>query len=160
MGNRNTRQNRFRFVSQLGIRYRNSPIVGQSSTWKGALRGGDRAPDGELEGAGGENWLLELCRGVNYHLLLFSGIGEIAASKSKMAEAAMNLVAPGNMSLTVHEIFSTPITDGSGHADSEGKLHALYGFKESGYVLLRPDGYVSFIGLLCASGDLKAWLRK
>ena len=72
---RASRAARFRFISQLGIRYRHSPIVGQTSTYRGTLRGGDRAPDGKLTGAGSEQetTVLKLLMGPTHHLLLFAG---------------------------------------------------------------------------------------
>jgi len=152
-----TRAQRFRFVSQLGIRYRNSSIVGQAATWKGTLKGGDRAPDGKL---GGENWLLWLCTGPTHHLLMFSGIGEAAVSDERLSEAASEFLKDGNESMKIHKILSTPSASGEGHVDSEGKLHQLYGFKESGYVLVRPDGYISFIGSLSTMDELKVWVKK
>jgi 2-polyprenyl-6-methoxyphenol hydroxylase-like FAD-dependent oxidoreductase len=155
-----TRESRFRFVSQLGIRYRNSPIVGQASTWKGTLRGGDRAPDGELDEAGAEGSVLGLCKGTSYHLLLFSGIGIAAASEELLQEAELDFLKDGNDSVDVHKIFSTPVTNGRGNIDQEGKVHKLYGFKESGYVLVRPDGWISFIGLLSTIDELKIWAKK
>jgi 2-polyprenyl-6-methoxyphenol hydroxylase-like FAD-dependent oxidoreductase len=146
MRNPSTRAERFRFISQLGIRYRNSPIVGQASTWKGTLRGGDRAPDGQLTTIGGGKWVLELCKEVSYHLLLFSGIGDAAASDERLEEVASEFIKDGNESVKIHKIVTSPAANGHGNSDQEGKVHQLYGFKEPGYVLVRPDGYISFIG--------------
>ncbi|CZT08543.1 uncharacterized protein RAG0_13568 [Rhynchosporium agropyri] len=39
------------FVSQLGIRYRESPIMGSSKSWNEKLRGGIRATDGKVLGS-------------------------------------------------------------------------------------------------------------
>lgn len=56
-----SKRNRFRFVSELDVRYRHSPIVGQASGWKHqTLRGGNRMPDGKLLKDAGEVWLLSL----------------------------------------------------------------------------------------------------
>jgi hypothetical protein len=46
--------------------------------------------------------------------------------------------------------------------DPEGRLHSLYGFKNSaGCVLVRPDGYISYIGPLTAVGlkELREWVK-
>jgi 2-polyprenyl-6-methoxyphenol hydroxylase-like FAD-dependent oxidoreductase len=155
-----TRENRFRFVSQLGIRYRNSPIVGQASSWKGALRGGDRAPDGEMNGAGGESMVHGLCRGTSHHLLFFSGVGDAAASEERLEAAGSDFLKESDESLVVHKILNTPAANGRGNIDQEGKIHKLFGFKEPGYVLVRPDGYISFIGLLSTMDELKIWVKK
>ena len=153
-----TKEKRFRFVSQLGIRYRESPIVGQASTWTGALRGGDRAPDREL--SGGKKWLLGLCSGVDFHLLLFSGVGEAAVSDDNLEEVGSTFRKDSNDSVKVHKILSSPAANANGNIDEDGKIHELYGFKEPGYVLVRPDGYISFIGLLNAVDELKIWVKK
>ncbi len=58
----------------------------------------------------------------------------------------------------MHKIFS-PISHGNtGYLDEEGTIHTRYGFKESGYVLVRPDGYVAHIGPLSAMDDLLVWV--
>jgi 2-polyprenyl-6-methoxyphenol hydroxylase-like FAD-dependent oxidoreductase len=160
MGDLTGTQKRFRFISQLGIRYRESSIVGQASSWKGGLRGGDRAPDGELNGEGGKKWLLELCCGVGFHLLLFSGTGDSALDDEKLEEFGSEFCKTGNNSVKFHKILTTPTTDGNGNIDEEGKVHELYGFKEPGYVLVRPDGYISFIGLLNSKAELDIWVKK
>jgi 2-polyprenyl-6-methoxyphenol hydroxylase-like FAD-dependent oxidoreductase len=160
MSNKTAVENRFRFISQLGIRYRESPIVGQVSTWKGALRGGDRAPDGELKGVGGQRWILGVCRGVGFHLLLFSGMADAAVSDGKLEEMGSDFRKDGNESVKFHKILSTPSADRNGNVDEEGKVHELYGFKEPGYVLVRPDGHISFLGLLNTMDELKIWVKK
>jgi hypothetical protein len=160
MSNKTAVENRFRFVSQLGIRYRESPIVGPVSTWKGALRGGDRAPDGELKGAGGQRWILGVCKGVGFHLLLFSGMADAAVSDGRLEEIGSDFRKDGNESVKFHKILSTPFAGSNGNVDEEGKVHELYGFKEPGYVLVRPDGHISFLGLLNTMDELKIWVKK
>jgi 2-polyprenyl-6-methoxyphenol hydroxylase-like FAD-dependent oxidoreductase len=51
----------FRFISQLGIEYSGSSIVGQSGKWHGGPAAGHRAPP------------LDCQRGVRHHLLAFGG---------------------------------------------------------------------------------------
>ena len=155
-----TRERRFRFISQLGIRYRESQIVGQGSTWKGVLKGGDRAPDAELKGAGGEKSVLGLCRGVSYHLLLFSGIGDTTVSKERLEEVGSEFLKGSDPFVNPHSILNTPPANGNGNVDEESKVHELYGFKEPGYVLVRPDGHISFIGLLSTMDELNIWVKK
>jgi 2-polyprenyl-6-methoxyphenol hydroxylase-like FAD-dependent oxidoreductase len=155
-----TRAQRFRFISQLGIRYRNSPIVGQASPWKGALRGGDRAPDRELGGLDGDQSVLGLCKGLSFHLLLFSGIGDAMANDERLEEAAADFLDGGGASVKIHKIVSSPAANSHGNIDQEDKVHELYGFNEPGYVLVRPDGYISFIGLLSTMAELKMWWKK
>lgn len=158
MSNKKTVENRFRFVSQLGIRYRGSPIVGRGRSWKGILKGGDRAPDGELSK---NKWALDLCKGVGWHLLLFSGVGLAAVSSERLEEVGVEISRNGKGDVKVHKILSTrDAVEGNASFDEEGKVHELYDFKEPGYVLVRPDGYISFIGGLDTVDELKIWVKK
>ncbi len=161
MSNQKVKEKRFRFVSQLEIRYRESPVVGQASSWNGQLRGGDRAPDGELSGGDEMKWLLELCSGVDFHLLLFSGIGDANLSDESLEEVGENFLNERNNAVKIHKILTLPnsATHGNANTDAEGKIHELYGFKEPGYVFIRPDGYISFIGLLSTMDELKSWVK-
>jgi len=158
MGDRGRRARMFRFMSELGIRYRHSSIVGTSSNYKGPLRGGDRAPDATLQGPEGPTSMLGLCTGPGHHLILFSGTGSGAAD-----EAALQHIATGfeNNSkwMILHKVFSQKSLGGSGYLDDGGLLHARYAFSEPGYVLIRPDGYVAHLGPLTAVDDLSEWLK-
>ncbi|KAG4433439.1 hypothetical protein IFR05_011085 [Cadophora sp. M221] len=151
LGDRERRRVRMRFISQLGIRYRESPIVGNSRTWEGKLRGGNRAADGKLgrpgldPGADDETTLIGLLKGPGYHLFLFSGVGENAVGMEEMGDVERALV-DGNESVTVHRILHGAEKSGNGFIDVGGNLHGAYGFERPGFVLVRPDGYIAFIG--------------
>ncbi|KAN0099649.1 FAD binding domain containing protein, partial [Hyaloscypha variabilis] len=157
MSNQAMVQQRFRFISQLGIRYRQSSIVGQASTWNGALRGGDRAPDGELRGPRGPISVLGLCTGVGFHLLLFSGIGENAVNDQRLNEVGSDFRKNGHHSVKCHKILATGIAGNNTSVDEDSKVHESYGFSEPGYILMRPDGYISFLGTLNTLDELKIW---
>jgi 2-polyprenyl-6-methoxyphenol hydroxylase-like FAD-dependent oxidoreductase len=154
MRDRNTRALRVRFISQLGVRYRDSPIVGSASTWRGALKGGNRAPDGKISGLNGETNLQELFRGPGHHLLLFSGTGSKALDAEGLENEAANFKGP---SVKIHKILNGNSKMDGAHTDLDGSLHKLYGFAEAGYVLVRPDGYISFIGAISSIDELKKW---
>ncbi len=156
---RGRRAKMFRFISELGIRYRHSSIVGTSSKYKGRLRGGDRAPDGTLQSSDGPLSMLGLCTGPTHHFILFSGTGSEAAD-----DAALQLFADSFLKTSVdwvktHKIFAKKSLGGSGYFEEKGQLHARYGFVEPGYVLVRPDGYIAHIGPLSAINDLQAWSK-
>jgi len=153
-------EQRFRFVSQLGIRYRQSSIVGQASTWKGTLRGGDRAPDGELKCSSSPKSVLGLCTGVGFHLLLFSGIGDEAVDDERLQEIGSDFRKNCDDSVTYHKILSAVVAGGNANVDEDGKVHALYGFNDAGYVLIRPDGYISHLGTLNTIEKLNIWVNK
>ena len=156
---RNRLASRFRFISQLGIRYRHSPIVGSASTHKGKLRGGDRAPDGKLTGPEQDTTVLGLCGGPSHHLLLFSGIGSAAVGEEVLQSAAADLMAENSAWVKLHKICHTDLKTESRYLDSEGIVHELYGFRDPSYVLIRPDGHVSFIGNLGTIDELRVWMK-
>jgi 2-polyprenyl-6-methoxyphenol hydroxylase-like FAD-dependent oxidoreductase len=165
---RGRRARLFRFVSELGIRYRHSPIVGTASSYRGPLRGGDRAPDGTLKGphadAGTERTtsLLALCAApAGHHLVVFAGSGgNKAVDEGALERVIEGFLWRGAAWWKVHRVSTKGVETGSGgYLDEEGKLHARYGFVEPGYVLVRPDGHVAHIGLLSAMDKLLAWLE-
>lgn len=160
MGNRERRAARFRFVSQLGIRYRRSSIVGTGSGFEGRLRGGDRVPDGIIKYGDEEQRLHELLVGPSYHLLLFSGTE--LEDKKALKDAATDLSeSPDGSTTKVHQIANgatAPVTDGV-LVDTGGNLHNLFGFLQAGYVLVRPDGYIEHVGLVTQVNELKRWLK-
>jgi 2-polyprenyl-6-methoxyphenol hydroxylase-like FAD-dependent oxidoreductase len=158
MGSRGLRANRFRFISQLGIRYRHSPVVGQASTYKGPLRGGDRTPDGALMGAEVETSVIGLLMGPTYHLLLFSGTGSEALNGEGLHKIATDFLNE-NKGVKVHEICAGASPSTASVVDKDGDVHKLYSFQEPSYVLVRPDGYIAFIGQITAMGELKTWLK-
>jgi 2-polyprenyl-6-methoxyphenol hydroxylase-like FAD-dependent oxidoreductase len=160
MRDRSKRARRFRFISQLGIRYRHSPIVGAASTYKGVLHGGDRAPDGKLMGPEEGTTVLGLCRGPTHHLLLFSGTGAAAGSDEMLHSSAAEFITENSNRVKVHQICHTNLQKESSCSDPEGVVHKLYGFTDPSYVLIRPDGHVSFIGPLSTIDELKAWMKK
>ena len=144
MGTRSSRASRFRFVSQLGIRYRHSPVVGQSLTYKGKLRGGDRAPDGKL-GIEGTMSVHGLLMGPTYHLLLFSGTGSNALEGRALHSVAADFL-PIDKGVEIHEISAGTSLNQTSVWDKGGDIHKLYAFQKPSYVLVRPDGYIAHIG--------------
>jgi len=70
----------FRILSQLGIRYRSSPIVEQGEPkLKHGPRAGDRFPDAPVIARGHATWLHRELGGFRFHLLL-SGSGQLFQS--------------------------------------------------------------------------------
>lgn len=144
----------FRFLSQLGIRYRHSSIVGTGSSYKGKLRGGDRAPDGELRIGEETTRLYHLCDGSMHHLVLFSGVNDhgaenINAFLVKCLEGKKDWV-------DVHKISDRKLLGEGWFIDSKGVLHDRFGLQDGGYVLVRPDGYMAHIGMLDDIDELMA----
>lgn len=145
---RSRRARMFRFMSELGIRYRNSPVVATSADYRGPLHGGDRAPDGDLQGPHGPTKLLDLCVGPTYHLMLFTGSKCVGLDEGSLIDIAARSLGTLSDAAMVHRIVVVASNDKSAHLDEEARLHGRYGFSEPGYVLVRPDGYIADIGSL------------
>lgn len=145
-----------RYFSQLNVKYRRSPIVHTAAGFEGPVRGGFRAPDGQVRTAEGkETFLQNLLRGQGYHLLLFSTEGDATA-----VEYAAHKFLGITKAAQVHIIGTANSSSPSGLRDVSGELHDRYGFgSRSGYVFVRPDGYVENIGFVDDFDELVKWLE-
>ena len=138
----------YRFMSELGIRYRLSPVVGTDEMVKGPVRGGWRAPDGVAARDGEEIWLHELCSPSKHTWLLLSGVDEGGVEESLGDETEGRLKAlPGLGDAEFVRIYAKDPKPG-GILDKGTLLHQRYGMVEPGYVLVRPDHYITHIGML------------
>ncbi|MEO8875084.1 MAG: FAD-dependent monooxygenase [Polyangiaceae bacterium] len=113
----------FRFLSELDIAYPKSSIViekgaGLAST----LRAGERAPDAPVDGS----TLFEICKTLTHHLLVFAGESGRAAGVF------------ASESDRRHPWLSSHFID-----DDNAVAKDRFGIKGSGFVLVRPDGYVA-----------------
>ena len=156
------RARRYRFISQLGIRYRHSSICRTASAYYGPRRGGDRAPDGKivLPDTQERTNLYSLLKGPTHHLLLFSGMGRRAMDAQELLETVGTDFPEKEQNwLTVHRIVSEEKKGGEGIYDEAGILHERYGFgSEPGYVCIRPDAYIEYIGTMNGLAEWKASL--
>ncbi|HKQ29739.1 MAG TPA: FAD-dependent monooxygenase, partial [Burkholderiales bacterium] len=136
------RQRLFRFVSQLGIHYRTSPVVINAGDGSGP-RAGDRAPDATLRRDGVDLNLFHAMRGVEHRLLVFGG-GPIPVELSQRLPFPCRTIE---------------IERGAGTFDDpHGEAHARYGVGASGAIfLVRPDGY---IGVRASSATLVSALHR
>ncbi|KAK9773930.1 putative FAD binding domain-containing protein [Seiridium cardinale] len=151
--------NSLRFMTQFGIKYRRSPIVGTAPGFNGPVKGGYRAVEGSLRGPEGEKYLQDLLTPESHHLLLFSGVGSAAASEGDLHRAEAKFLEASHTQTKVHTIFGHDGSEQSGWVDIDGATHQSYGFDKPGYVLVRPDSYVAHIGPLSALDDLVTWLQ-
>ena len=152
MANRRLRARIFRFVGQLTIAYKDSPIVaedlhGASREFRQAPAKGERVP-GVIRG--GERLRARL-RSTQHHLLAFTGAAptlDLHALQQQLTAA----LGPG-----LGEVILIWRGDGEAPAksihDDTGALHESFGLSGPGLYLLRPDGYVAF---RTASLDLAA----
>lgn len=146
MASRARRARLFRFVSQLGIRYRQSPlaVAGEPRLSRGA-RAGDRLPDAVLARDGQSTTLQRQTAGPHLHLLL-CGMPDAWDEQriSALRERYSDLLA-------IH--YLTRVTTPGSLADVRGEAFARLGVDATAQYLVRPDGY---IGFRCGGTDLDA----
>lgn len=177
------RKEGFKFISEFGITFRDSPAVGTgpgfpTAYWSDAVVGGDRAPDGGLQpcsvrSTGTEEdrnglHLQDLFVPPGYHLLLFAGGCSARATEDELSQAVEKVAPLVKGKFDTHVIYSSAgpkeaaeSPRKSSYIDPEGKLHQRYGFaKQPGYVYVRPDGYVAHIGLLKKMDGFLSFLKR
>lgn len=163
MSTRERRAVAFRFISQLGIRYRFSPIT-RAARGTPLVKGGNRAPDGKVRLPNGEEkWLSQLCDGDRHHLILFSGTGGRSIQPDKVDTIAAQFKEifsqTGLSNTEIHKVYSTGVEHVSDLSDVEDKLHGAFGFQEAGIVLLRPDNYVACIDFASQLQEFVQWVN-
>jgi hypothetical protein len=168
LGERSRRARAFRFVSQLGIKYPESPIVdenrgGADLAFRRGPAAGNRAPDGPLRlaGDGREVSLFSRLRGTPHHLLLFAGRGaEAPASDAELR----NMLAGYEGMIQAHLIFAGDRgqigSEVPAYVDESGLVHGRYGLTGAGCYLIRPDGYVAFRAQGSNLRQIRAYLRR
>ncbi|MCA9706327.1 MAG: FAD-dependent monooxygenase [Myxococcales bacterium] len=134
----------FRFASQLGIRYRHSPVVAEpegpaDARFRRGPRAGDRAPGAALP----DGRFLRRLRGTDWWLLAFCGHGAQAVEPARLRARlrAATSDRPWIQPLVITDGVP-PESDGVG--DPEGRLHRQYGLGGPGLYLVRPDGHIAF----------------
>lgn len=139
----------FRFISELGIRYRRSPAVTEAAPrLEAGPRAGDRFPDACLTLDGETVWLQEAVVGPGLTLVL-CGDGE-----GWNTERLGGLPGSHNGLLRIKRL--TRRSGRGGLVDERGEAFALLGVENTAQYLVRPDGYVGF---RCAGRDLDALER-
>jgi 2-polyprenyl-6-methoxyphenol hydroxylase-like FAD-dependent oxidoreductase len=139
----------FHLVSQLGIRYRNSPAVAEGEPrLQVGPRAGDRFPDAKIEHNGRQTFLQQELAGPSLHLVL---CGALEGWDPSQAAA---ITARQGEWVVIHYLTtrSSPdvLVDSSGEVLSRISVR---GAQDSAQYLVRPDGHVGF---RCAGRDLGA----
>jgi hypothetical protein len=147
-----------RFVSQTGIRYRDSALTteahGAARLSRHAPRAGDRAPDAVL---GYERRISDLLRGPQHTLLLFGG--RSTALIERFSELAREVGARyGDLVKPV--VLRLPNAQPPrGDVDDHGAAHERYGADPGAIYLVRPDGHIGFRGAETDTEVLRTSLR-
>ena len=139
MRNPRLRRGAFRFISQLGIHYRWSPVVLELVQWRRGPAAGERAPDAALRRGNEATSLFETMRGPEHHLLVFAGDTDPIEARRAWHALAGALAFPCRA-----VVMSRQATDADAVlVDADASAHRLYGIPDAGGIyLIRPDGYV------------------
>ncbi len=134
-------------LSQLGVEYRKSPIVGEVVGTNHVLGKeplpGDRAPDAAVtDGAGRPTRLFLQMGGPRFHALLFAaGAGSAELLDLRRAyDRELQAKCPGLVDVLT--IFRGASAEGL--LDSAGYAHSRYGAAAVAQYLIRPDGYIGW----------------
>lgn len=134
---------------QLGINYRSSSLSCHQASTELPLQAGDRAPDGPLLDAGGNRLrLFDLFRGPQFTLL---SIGASATEElNRLAERYQK-------KLRVHAVERS----GSQQSYMEDGEHVSQAYRGEDplLVLIRPDGYIGWLGDADSIADAEFYLR-
>jgi 2-polyprenyl-6-methoxyphenol hydroxylase-like FAD-dependent oxidoreductase len=126
---------------QLGINYRNSSLSTREATSPLSVEAGDRAPDGPLVDEHGNRLrLFDLFRGPRFTLLSIGATDtEPLNSLSQRYEEILGAYAIHRRSPQERASHKILIEDG-------GHVSQAYGVKDHALVLIRPDGYIGWLG--------------
>ncbi|HEX8437522.1 FAD-dependent monooxygenase [Archangium sp.] len=139
-----------RFVSQLGIHYRNSPLTTER-IWGEEVGGvrleegpapGNRVPELPVKGEGVTR-LHEVLRGPQHTLLLFTGLTPEAKVRGELVVLARRLEEAYGPLLKARVVLAGEATPAPFVlADESGAVHRRFGAGAECFYLVRPDGYV------------------
>ena len=136
----------FRFVSELGIRYRASSAVSEGTpALQRGPRAGDRLPDAAITVNGRATTLQREVVGPRLHLLL---CGDADAWSGSAASTA-RITARYARSVMVKRLDRSAAPDVL--VDASGEALARLGVRDQAVYLVRPDGYVAY---RCAGREL------
>jgi 2-polyprenyl-6-methoxyphenol hydroxylase-like FAD-dependent oxidoreductase len=139
----------FRFVSQLGIRYRRSPAVSEGEPrLRAGVKAGDRFPDAAVERDGCRTYLQRELSGPLLHLVL------CGATEGWDQARIVDLGARYPSLIAVHRLAAHPAAGVL--LDTGGETLSRLGVRDlldAAQYLVRPDGHVGF---RCAGRDLGA----
>jgi 2-polyprenyl-6-methoxyphenol hydroxylase-like FAD-dependent oxidoreductase len=147
----------FRTLSQLAIRYRDSPAVQESpGAQRTGPRAGDRLPDARIVRDGQESWLHEAVAAPAFHLLLCGpATGWPDDHVAALRERHGTLVA-------VHRLTRDAQAASGILLDPSGEALAGLGVVEAAQCVVRPDGHIGYrsrgTGTLGAERYLARWL--
>jgi 2-polyprenyl-6-methoxyphenol hydroxylase-like FAD-dependent oxidoreductase len=137
LGSEKRRARAFRIISQLGIRYRSSPIVGEGKpTLKAGPGAGDRLPDCAVTVRGAASRLhREIC-GPRFHFLLCGPENDWDPA------AVVALEKKHSGLLSIRHLSRTGL--GAVLVDPTGEALSMLGVESHATYVIRPDTYISY----------------
>ncbi|HEY2823011.1 MAG TPA: FAD-dependent oxidoreductase [Candidatus Acidoferrum sp.] len=145
---------------QLGISYKEMSLSRRATDTKVKLSAGDRAPDAPGQTADGQPLrLFDLFRGPHFTLLrLFPSTD--AAPQFTNPEIKQVDVRPASTRAANAKAAAQSSKSSAAETfiDSEGHFAAAYGGAENEFILVRPDGYIAWLGNASTLSDLQKYL--
>jgi hypothetical protein len=138
---------------QLALNYRGSSLAQGEPSLSVTLQPGDRAPDGPLrDHLGKETRLFDLFRGPHFTVLEFT---------SQVARESENATSYEPFA-PWYKILRTPVVPArkDEFASPDENSSKSYGLASDALFLIRPDGYIAFIGHPESAPQVKGYLRK
>ncbi len=138
-------------VLQLGLNYRGSSLCRQDDSPTTPLQAGDRAPDAPLlNHEGNPVRLFDIFRGPRFTLL---SLGNLPGLNQVSERFRQNLHA-----YTIRGGLSGTAASNNQLIDDQGHFLRAYGGENGALFLIRPDGYIGFIGGSKSIGGLESYL--
>jgi 2-polyprenyl-6-methoxyphenol hydroxylase-like FAD-dependent oxidoreductase len=150
-----------RNFSMLEIGYPDSSVVEDYGRRRHGPHAGERAPDAAaiVTSAGVSQRLFECWKGDPRHqLLAFAGRQQLGPRIAEL-HALANRLSSDLISARVVTLAQSDYAPGA-LIDSEGQAHEAYHAEDGALCLVRPDGYVAFLGALEDEAALLAYLDK
>jgi len=133
---------------QLGITYKEMSLSERSGDVRLKIVSGDRTPDAAgLDAHGKPMRLFDVFRGPQFTLLRLFGGKDAAPSMSSVRRV---------------DVINSPsqVNGAEAFVDAFGHVAAAYGGGQGEYVLVRPDGYVGWMGSQGDLADLHRYLKR
>jgi hypothetical protein len=135
---------------QLKLNYRGASLSQGEPSLSTTLQPGDRAPDAPLlNHLGKEARLFDLFRGPHFTVLGFLSESEETADQYEPSVHCYDILRQANGALREHQFIAR-----------DEHIWNIYGVASSALFLLRPDGYIGFIGHPESASRVKDYLRK
>ena len=159
IGGERLRTRAFRFISELGIEYRDSALATEGTPpLDEGPRAGERLPDAPVTVAGRATTLQREIVGAWFTLLVCD-----RGTRGARAEDAENYRGRGELPrdlLRVRRLVSSAVAGGGDDqlVDESGVAFERLGIVESGIYLVRPDGYVAYRCAGTGLSGVERWL--